>query len=161
MVERDQSLKVRAAGFEAGEEPGQPPLTAAGGPSYQKCRSVDCSGTHSGNQMGSGWYCVRTTANRYAVDTESQVGFDNLEFDGSRGFDYAPTSWLRLLCIYRLLRAVLIGRDDAFLDLGGGKGRVLMVASRFPLRRLIGVDLSPSPLRLEEQLEYPADVGYV
>jgi SAM-dependent methyltransferase len=33
-------------------------------------------------------------------------------------------------------------RDFTFLDLGSGKGRALLVASRFPFRRIIGVELS-------------------
>jgi len=80
------------------------------------------------------------------MDTEDEVGHDDLGFDGSRGFDYTATSWLRLLYVYRLLRTIPIGPGDAFLDLGCGKGRALLVASRFPFARLIGVDLSPSLL---------------
>jgi SAM-dependent methyltransferase len=80
------------------------------------------------------------------VETESQVANDELEFDPSRGFYYAATSWPRLLQVYRQLRALPIRPDDAFLDLGCGKGRALLVASRFPFGRLIGVDLSPSLL---------------
>ncbi len=82
------------------------------------------------------------------VDTESEVGHDVLEFDGTRGFDYTDTSWLRMVHVYRMLRALPVGPEDAFLDLGCGKGRTLLVASRFPFGRLIGVDLSPSLLAI-------------
>jgi SAM-dependent methyltransferase len=33
-------------------------------------------------------------------------------------------------------------RDFTFLDLGSGKGRALLVASRFPFRRIVGIELS-------------------
>ena len=33
-------------------------------------------------------------------------------------------------------------RHDVFLDLGAGKGRMLLAASRYPFRRVIGVELS-------------------
>jgi len=35
-------------------------------------------------------------------------------------------------------------RDFTFLDLGSGKGRTLLMASDFPFRRIIGVELLPS-----------------
>lgn len=47
-----------------------------------------------------------------------------------------------------IVRAALASLPDhasrAFVDLGCGKGRPLLVASEFPFRRLVGVELSPS-----------------
>jgi SAM-dependent methyltransferase len=34
-------------------------------------------------------------------------------------------------------------RDASFVDLGCGKGRVLLIASEYPFRRIIGVEISP------------------
>jgi SAM-dependent methyltransferase len=47
-----------------------------------------------------------------------------------------------------LLAEVLDGldirfEDFTFVDLGSGKGRVLLMASEFPFRRIVGVELSP------------------
>src|SRR5579875_442833 len=36
-----------------------------------------------------------------------------------------------------------LGADDVFLDVGAGKGRVLLQALRYPFKRVIGVELSP------------------
>jgi SAM-dependent methyltransferase len=41
----------------------------------------------------------------------------------------------------RGLRGSRIGREDAFLDYGSGKGRVLLQAARFPFKRVIGLEL--------------------
>jgi SAM-dependent methyltransferase len=35
-----------------------------------------------------------------------------------------------------------VGPDDVFVDVGSGKGRVLLEATRYPFRRVIGVELS-------------------
>jgi Histone methylation protein DOT1 len=39
-----------------------------------------------------------------------------------------------------VLAALALGPDDVFVDLGSGKGRVICVASRYPLKEVIGVD---------------------
>jgi SAM-dependent methyltransferase len=48
-----------------------------------------------------------------------------------------------------LFREMLVGlkidfREFTFVDLGSGKGRVLLMAAEFPFRRIIGVELLPS-----------------
>ena len=76
---------------------------------------------------------------RQGLDT---AGPDSDELDASselRG--YVPTDW-------RVLRKIFppgsIGPDDVLLEYGSGKGRVtIWAASRFPLRRVIGVELDP------------------
>jgi precorrin-6B methylase 2 len=48
---------------------------------------------------------------------------------------------------YSMIRKVLTtlapNPDDVFVDLGSGKGRVVCVAARFPLKEVIGVDDDP------------------
>ena len=41
--------------------------------------------------------------------------------------------------------------DYTFIDYGSGKGRVLLLASRLPFRRVIGVEYSPTLHRIAEQ----------
>lgn len=53
--------------------------------------------------------------------------------------DYHPAGWLDLA---RILRRDEVAPDDVFLDLGCGKGRVVLMAARYPFRRVIGVDIS-------------------
>jgi SAM-dependent methyltransferase len=45
--------------------------------------------------------------------------------------------------VYFALRALRPGPTDVFVDLGAGKGRVLLIASRLPYRRVVGVELDP------------------
>jgi SAM-dependent methyltransferase len=41
-----------------------------------------------------------------------------------------------------MLRPGEVGPGDVFLDLGSGKGRVVLLASRYPFARVIGVEIS-------------------
>lgn len=41
--------------------------------------------------------------------------------------------------------------DFTFLDLGSGKGRTLLMASDYPFRRIVGVELLPSLYRIAQQ----------
>jgi SAM-dependent methyltransferase len=54
---------------------------------------------------------------------------------------YVPSSWHVLPRALRYLRA---GEQDTFIDFGCGKGRVVHQAARRPLRRVIGVEISPA-----------------
>lgn len=46
--------------------------------------------------------------------------------------------------IYDALRSLALQRDAfAFVDMGSGKGRALLVASEFPFAKIVGIELSP------------------
>jgi SAM-dependent methyltransferase len=53
---------------------------------------------------------------------------------------YVPSGWRSLPSA---LRHIPISDDDVFLDLGSGKGRVVLQAAERPFKRVIGVELSP------------------
>jgi SAM-dependent methyltransferase len=55
--------------------------------------------------------------------------------------DYTPSHWLTL---WRILPRREIGAEDVLIDLGSGKGRVVLQAARYPLKRVIGVEVSES-----------------
>jgi cyclopropane fatty-acyl-phospholipid synthase-like methyltransferase len=64
-----------------------------------------------------------------------------MSYDGSEVLGYVATDWR---VIRTLFRVNALSPDDVLLDYGCGKGRVaLWVASKFPVRRVIGVDLDP------------------
>jgi SAM-dependent methyltransferase len=48
-------------------------------------------------------------------------------------------------------QAVLNFRDFTFIDLGSGKGRTLLMASDYPFRRIVGVELLPSLHQVAQQ----------
>lgn len=55
---------------------------------------------------------------------------------------YQPTPWS---VARAALKGLQIQYDEfCFLDYGSGKGRVLLAASQFPFRRVLGVELSPT-----------------
>jgi SAM-dependent methyltransferase len=56
------------------------------------------------------------------------------------GVRYVPSAWHVLP---RALRAIGAGEGDVFVDYGCGKGRIIHQAARWPLKRVIGVEVSP------------------
>jgi SAM-dependent methyltransferase len=67
------------------------------------------------------------------VDSEA-LGHDDPEFVG-----YQPSNWF---VVRRMLRGRTVGPADTFLDVGSGKGRVLVAASRYPFGRVIGIEIN-------------------
>jgi hypothetical protein len=59
----------------------------------------------------------------------------------SERVDYEPAGWRELR---RILPNNEVDGDDAFLDVGSGKGRILLQAGRYPFRRIVGIEISPS-----------------
>ncbi len=53
---------------------------------------------------------------------------------------YSPTAYDE---IFRMLRHVRLGPEDAFVDLGCGLGRTVFVASHLGARRAVGVEIDP------------------
>ena len=76
---------------------------------------------------------------RIVVETGAQrdVTSPNL----SRGIRYEPT---RARPFRRLLRAAAIAPQGTFVDVGCGKGRVLMLAASHGFERVTGIDYSPA-----------------
>lgn len=80
---------------------------------------------------------------KYGIDTFSWVELDDLEIDGDkkrRAKMYQPSCRLPLK---RLLRELNLPPGKVFVDLGCGKGIVLMVASEFGFKEARGIEVSP------------------
>jgi SAM-dependent methyltransferase len=58
---------------------------------------------------------------------------------------YVPT---RSRAFRRLLREFAVPRDRTFVDLGAGKGMVLLLAARYGFTRTVGVEFSPGLCRI-------------
>jgi SAM-dependent methyltransferase len=70
---------------------------------------------------------------RETVITESSIfvaGGENCPYSGSQS-----------LPVRRALKNLAPGPSDVFVDLGSGKGKVLLIAGRLPYRRVIGVEV--------------------
>ena len=70
----------------------------------------------------------------------SRPGRDQLPTGYNR---YEPSQWTFLP---RALRGEHIGRRDVFVDVGCGRGRVVLQAAKRPFARVIGVEISPEKL---------------
>ena len=76
---------------------------------------------------------------RQGIETADEVSLDELGLDAPERVRYEPSGWRDL---GRVLREGEITDQDVFLDLGSGKGRVVLQAARYPFRRVVGVELS-------------------
>lgn len=85
----------------------------------------------------------------YEMDTSGYVGphcLDNKDSENwASGNAYMPTPTLWLDSIFDSLDSIFESLeidflDYSFVDLGSGKGRVLLTASRFPFRNIVGVE---------------------
>ncbi len=80
----------------------------------------------------------------HGVDTCGEVPLVDLDFESKHktpGLEYQShhPSIIRA----GLMSLKIRHQDYAFLDFGCGKGRVLLVASEFPFRRIIGLEFAP------------------
>jgi hypothetical protein len=81
---------------------------------------------------------------RYGIDTRVVPNYfrDTPENERSPEYSYQPT---QIGLVNRILRDVPISYKDYILvDFGSGKGRVLLLASDFPFKKIIGVESSPT-----------------
>lgn len=66
-----------------------------------------------------------------------------------RQYAYDPASWRVLSRSLRV--ASLCAKNFTFVDVGCGKGRVLLSALALPFERIIGIELSPALCRIAQQ----------
>lgn len=81
---------------------------------------------------------------RYGVETTKRVHLSDLHID-SPNWSYAEGYWPTPPSVFaNALQDLEIRFEDfTFIDLGSGKGRVLLMASDYPFREIIGVEFSP------------------
>jgi SAM-dependent methyltransferase len=81
----------------------------------------------------------------HKVETREPVPLEKLHIESENltpGLLYDPTSRSRFRRIIRALRRPSL-EGFTFIDLGCGKGRVLLLASLYPFKKIIGVEFSP------------------
>ena len=79
----------------------------------------------------------------HCVETRAKASMDSLTIESanrSEGVTYQPTS-PRLIHSF-LKRLTVDHRECTFVDIGCGKGQVLLVALRFPFRAVVGIDFA-------------------
>lgn len=78
----------------------------------------------------------------YGFDTRTEVAVDDLDIDQEdklQAEKYKPT---RARYFRQLLRRIHIPRHGTFVDVGCGKGRVLMLAAEHGFDRVVGLEIS-------------------
>ena len=76
---------------------------------------------------------------RYGVHTSGRVDLTELGLAHDERVYYIASNWRTL---GRALQRYDIRPDDVFIDVGSGMGRMVIEASRFPFKRVIGVELA-------------------
>jgi SAM-dependent methyltransferase len=79
----------------------------------------------------------------YGTDTLRRVELNTLNFESEHKKDatwYQPTQAKPLRDILRKLN---LPKEGVFVDLGSGKGRVLLIAAQFRFKKVVGVEFSP------------------
>jgi SAM-dependent methyltransferase len=71
----------------------------------------------------------------------------DVSIDQPADFIHGPVGWTTL---WRIFRHLEVGTDDVLYDVGSGNGRPLLVAGRFPFKRLVGIELS---IRMHREAE--------
>lgn len=76
---------------------------------------------------------------RYGLDTADHVYLEDFGLETEERVWQDPSNWVALR---RALARLAPSGADVFVDYGSGLGRALVVASGFPFRRVIGVEIS-------------------
>lgn len=85
---------------------------------------------------------------RQTIQRLSNLGWErwlNISTRGRVGVDYPDAGHyasMNYSLIHKVLRHLSLQPSDVFVDIGSGKGRVVCCAARFPIARVVGVDLS-------------------
>jgi predicted RNA methylase len=82
---------------------------------------------------------------RLGIDTSREVRLSSLGLAERDRVDYEPSGWSSARIA---LDRLTVEPDDVLIDLGSGKGRVVLEAAQRPFRRVIGVELSPELTRI-------------
>jgi SAM-dependent methyltransferase len=79
---------------------------------------------------------------RYGTDTLRWVGTAALEANTANQSHSAPYRATKVRPLLSLLRRLDLPRDSWFVDIGSGKGRVLLIASQYGFRKVVGIEFS-------------------
>jgi SAM-dependent methyltransferase len=86
------------------------------------------------------------------VDTCGEIPIIDLDFQSKNklaGVEYQ--SHHPAVTRFSLTALAIRHEDYTFIDVGCGKGRVLLLASEFPFRKIVGLELAPSLAQIAKQ----------
>lgn len=85
---------------------------------------------------------------RYGIDTYSWVSKEELVLEDEVGKNASSYQATRVLPLRVLLKKLNISKNDVIIDIGSGKGRVLLVASEFGFKEARGIEFSANLCRI-------------
>ncbi len=85
---------------------------------------------------------------RYGTDTRRWVERDKIRTDSSNRADTQPYKPTRGRPLLTLVRKLGVPRGSNFVDIGAGKGRVVMIAAQCDFAKVIGVEFSGELCRI-------------
>ncbi len=80
---------------------------------------------------------------RNGTDTVRRVEVGTLDFSSNNKAQAKTYGATKARPFLKLLQILDLPRDATFVDIGSGKGRVLMLAAQAGFRRIVGIDFSP------------------
>ena len=87
----------------------------------------------------------------FGVDLEGRIPVADLGIEGENEKFATYYEAAQPAVFHQMMAAVEIAHEEfTFLDVGSGKGGVLLYASRYPFRRIIGIELSAKLHRIAE-----------
>jgi SAM-dependent methyltransferase len=95
-----------------------------------------------------GFFGEHVVDRRRGTDTSRLVDLATAGVHTDGRIPYVPSGWRSLPSA---LRHIKVSDDDVFLDLGCGKGRVVLQAAERPFKRIIGVELSPELIAVAQE----------
>ena len=98
-----------------------------------------------------GWRRQHPFDRMYGVDTSGAIQTNDLGFDPGLVAHSTPYGGSQPSIVRRCLATLPDPAEYAFIDLGCGKGRPLLVASEFPFQRVVGVEMAPRLAEIARQ----------
>jgi SAM-dependent methyltransferase len=79
---------------------------------------------------------------KYGTDTMRWVDRNSLDTQSDNRSHSAPYRATKVGPLLQLLNTLNLPRDSNFVDIGSGKGRVLLIASQYGFHRVVGIEFS-------------------
>jgi SAM-dependent methyltransferase len=96
------------------------------------------------NRHCRGWRRTHPFDRQHGVETSGFVSAERLLSDREQAAQMNPYAGCQPSVVRRTLARMPELAGATFVDLGCGKGRALVIASEFPFRKVVGVELSPA-----------------
>lgn len=88
---------------------------------------------------------------KYNLDTYSWVSNDELTQENETATHASAYQAVKVLSLRQLLKTLRLNKDVVFVDIGSGKGRILLIASEFGYMEARGIELSKKLCDVAEQ----------